>query len=400
MDLRLGIVGLGMRGPLFALANRPGEGSRVVAVCDRDPARLAAYGADPAGSSASGGDLLLGRELDELLALDPPLDGIGIFTPDHTHAGLARRCLAAGVATFLEKPMAISTADADSILDSALTHRTPLYVGHNMRHLPMVRLMKRLIDDGGIGEVKAVWCRHFVGYGGDYYFKDWHAERRYTNSLLLQKGSHDIDVIHWLAGSRTRRTNAVGALTLYDKVTDRHDGSGPSQPVAGNLDNWPPLAQRELSPRLDVEDLSQVNLVLDNGVLASYQQCHYTPDYWRNYTVIGTEGRLENFGDFEDPVVKVWNRRTTFGEADRVLRVSDVDDDAGHDGTPHGGADPRIVAEFLAMIRDGTRPVISPVEARDAVAAACAATESLRSGGVPVDVPPVRPEVAAYFMAH
>ena len=48
---------------------------------------------------------------------------------------------------------------------------------------------------------------------------------------------------------------------------------------------------------------------LDNGVFASYQQCHYTPDYWRNYTVIGTEGRLENFGDDSDGVVNVWTRR-------------------------------------------------------------------------------------------
>ena len=37
-------------------------------------------------------------------------------------------------------------------------------------------------------------------------------------------------------------------------------------------------------------------MTLDNGVQASYEQCHFTPDYWRNYTVIGTEGRLENFG--------------------------------------------------------------------------------------------------------
>lgn len=56
--------------------------------------------------------------------------------------------------------------------------------------------MKELIDAGAIGEVKTIWCRHFVGNGGDYYFKDWHAERKNTTSLLLQKGAHDIDVIH------------------------------------------------------------------------------------------------------------------------------------------------------------------------------------------------------------
>ena len=40
-----------------------------------------------------------------------------------------------------------------------------------------------------------------------------------------------------------------------------------------------------------------LQMTLDNGVLASYQQCHFTPDYWRNYTVIGDAGRIENMGD-------------------------------------------------------------------------------------------------------
>ena len=46
---------------------------------------------------------------------------------------------------------------------------------------------------------------------------------------------------------------------------------------------------------------------LDNGVFASYQQCHFTPDGWRNYTIIGTEGRIENV---TEDCIKLWNRRT------------------------------------------------------------------------------------------
>src|SRR4029079_13450357 len=102
---------------------------------------------------------------------------------------------------------------------------TRLYVGHNMRHFAMVRTMKELIDRGAVGEPTAVWCRHFVGHGGDFYFKDWHAQRRHVTSLLLQKGSHDLDVIHWLAGSVSRRVQGIGALTVYGRVHDRHEGT-------------------------------------------------------------------------------------------------------------------------------------------------------------------------------
>src|SRR5690625_5379309 len=64
-----------------------------------------------------------------------------------------------------------------------------------------------------------------------------------------------------------------------------------------DADIWPPTAQKELNPVVDVEDISMLNMTLDNGVLASYEQCHFTPDYWRNYTVIGDAGRIENMGD-------------------------------------------------------------------------------------------------------
>ena len=63
----------------------------------------------------------------------------------------------------------------------------------------------------------------------------------------------------------------------------------------------------------------------------------------------------------------------------------------------HGGADPLIVAEFVRFAREGGSTQTSPLAARQSVAAGCAATYSLRHGGVPVDVEPVAPEIAAYF---
>ena len=58
-----------------------------------------------------------------------------------------------------------------------MVHIAKLYLGHKLRHMPFVLKMKELIARGDIGELKAGWCRHFVGWGGDFYFKDWHADR-------------------------------------------------------------------------------------------------------------------------------------------------------------------------------------------------------------------------------
>ena len=58
-----------------------------------------------------------------------------------------------------------------------MVHRAKLYLGHKLRQMPFVLKMKELIARGDNGELKAGWCGHFVGRGGDFYFKDWHADR-------------------------------------------------------------------------------------------------------------------------------------------------------------------------------------------------------------------------------
>jgi predicted dehydrogenase len=382
-DLRFGVVGLGARSRIAQYAHRPGEGSEIVALADPAAAqRDAAQERYPNATTYA----------DHTDLLDQKLDGVFLTTPDDLHEDPAIDFLRAGVAVFVEKPLAITTTGCDRVLQAAYEAGARLYVGHNMRHMPFVLTMRDLIRSGAIGEVKAIWCRHFVGHGGDYYFKDWHADRRRTTGLLLQKGAHDIDVMHWLADGYTTRVNAMGALTLYGGIEDRRDRSGQRFTDFVSEDNWPPLSQKGMAPVMDVEDLSMANLLLDNGVFLTYEQCHYTPDYWRNYTVIGTHGRLENFGDTAGGLVKVWNsRRSGYRQdADQVVEIPGSTDH-------HGGADPLLVDEYIRFVRDGGKTLTSPVAARAAVAAGYAATTSLRSNGTPIDIPPLDPALVTYF---
>jgi predicted dehydrogenase len=386
-DLRVLVIGLGLRAGLVTTAHRPGEGATVVGLCDLDASTFPYWTAQV----ASRGGIAPWYSTDAFEAIGrSDVDAVIVATPDHTHEELVLASLRAGKATFAEKPLAITTEACDAILSAARATGSRLYVGHNMRHFSMVREMKRLIEDGAIGEPRAVWCRHFVSHGGDFYFKDWHAQRRHVTSLLLQKGAHDIDVIHWLAGAPSRCVHAFGSLSVYDKVADRHTGTKAANWFDGSV--YPPATQSGLHPEIDIEDLSMMQMQLDNGVLASYEECHYSPDYWRNYTVIGTEGRIENFGD-STGVVKLWNRRHDY--------AADGDYEFPFEATAggHGGADDRLMTEFINFARFGGATDTSPVAARDAVAAACAATESLRNGGVPVDVPRVERDLAEYFTA-
>ncbi|SHJ40159.1 Predicted dehydrogenase [Tessaracoccus bendigoensis DSM 12906] len=382
--LRVGVVGVGARARLAQHFELPENGGIITAACEPHP-----EGKQRILSRLGRDDIVLTRTVDELIGTG--IDVALITSPDDTHAGAACALLEAGVPVYVEKPLAIHLDDATRILTTAHRTGTKLYVGHNMRHMDVVRGMRRIIQDGLIGEVKAIWCRHFVGHGGDYYFKDWHATREHGNGLLLQKAAHDIDVMHWLADSHTVRVSAMGALTVYDKVSDRRDRSNELMGDWFSLENWPPLSQTGLNPVIDVEDLSMMMMRLDSGVYASYEQCHFSPDYWRNYTVIGTEGRIENFGDSEGGVIKLWNKRHDYDpQGDAQFPI--VGDAAGH-----GDADVLTVSEFVRFVRDDEPTDTSPLGAWYAVAAAIQATESLRDDSTPRDIPELPDDLISYF---
>jgi len=378
MTLNLAVLGAEGRGRLSQLAHQPENNVHLVAACSLFPEHLADY------REKCGPGIFLAGDYRDLLAR-PEVDAVFICTPDHLHHEHACAALRAGKHVFLEKPLGITVAECDDILRVAEMTGRMLYVGHSMRFFPVMQKMRALIAEGRIGRVEAIWCRHFVSYGGDAYFKDWHSERRNTTGLLLQKGAHDIDIIHWLAGGYTARVAGMGKLSVYNRVADRR-AENETPNVAFTRNNWPPLSQKKLSPVIDVEDHNMMLMQLDNGVQASYQQCHYTPDDFRNYTIIGTEGRLENYGDTSTEekwaTIHLWNQRTGYSEmGHEIFRISPAEGG-------HGGADPAIVADFIRFLRTGERLGATPMDARMATAAGCLATDSIRNGNVPRDVLP------------
>lgn len=366
------------------LQHRPADGLVIRAICATHFENLDNF------REACGDGLIMTTDYREIMA-DPKIDAVFVCTPDFLHAEHAIAALRADKHVFLEKPMAITIADCDAILAAAKASRGKLYVGHNMRFFPVVKKMREIIAAGRIGRVEAIWCRHFISYGGDAYFKDWHSERKNTTSLLLQKGAHDIDIIHWLGGGFTKRVVGMGKLSVYNEVTSRRRPEEPGDPTF-NRSNWPPLSQTGLSPVIDVEDHNMILMQLENGVQASYEQCHYTPDDTRNYTVIGSEGRIENYGIVSREEtwasVHLWNRRIGYQEhGNEVFRIPHVEGG-------HGGSDPAMLDDFVHVVRGGTARGARAWEARMAVATGCLGAESLRSGSIPFDIPGFSVEAA------
>lgn len=365
--IKFGVIGAGYRFPLALKAHQPDLGIELTSVADPDSsAQIKIRESAPATQ--------IFPDVTSMLK-NADINCVMVMSPDWLHEEHVMACFNAGKHVFLEKPMAQTIDGCDRIIKASEATGCLLYVGHNMRHMNFVLKMKELIDSGLIGEVKAVWCRHFIGTGGDSYYRDWHADRRYSNSLLLHKGSHDIDIIHWLGGSSSSMVNAIGSLVVYDKALP--------DSTECNDETWPPLSLKGRNNVVDVEDINMMQMTLKNGVMASYQQCHFSPDNWRNYTVIGTEGRIENIGDRseEGAIIKVWNKRCSFKNQGDLELIIEPDNRM---------ADERMLAEFIGFIRGKNGSTNSPIEARDCVATAIKATESLRNGGIPCDVPDIK----------
>lgn len=368
--IRLGIIGVGNRGEVSILTEQADANVKIIAAADIHYPYLKSY------SKLLNRELFLTNDYQELVERTD-LDAVMIFSPDYLHQEHAVAALNAGKHVFIEKPMAITVEGCDAIIAAAHKNKKMIYVGHNMRHMFFLKKMRSLILEGMIGEVKAIWVRHFISRGGDCYFKDWHADRSKSNSLLVHKGVHDIDAIHWLGGAYSSQVQGMGSLSLYGDITDRKDVILPGEQDR-SMDYWPPKTLKGLNPVIDVEDLSMIQMQLKNGVLASYQQCHYTPDYWRNFTVIGTEGRIENFGTrTEGSSIELFNTKKIYsrkGDVCYTLPAEYLNGDS---------PDLREMAEFIEFLR-GHRPDLnSALSAREAVAAAVAATLSLRNGSRP-----------------
>lgn len=375
-QLRIGIIGVGRGEDLARYWHKPNERSVVVAAADISAANLEIFKENinmDAYVTTDYRDLLKRQEV----------DAVAVTSPDVYHEEHAVAALQAGKHVFCEKPMAISVEGCDAILKAIKDSGCKFMIGHNMHYIRMFQVMKGIVDAGLIGDIKAVWVRHFESHGGDFFFHDWHGLQENTNSLLLQKGVHDIDMIHWITGHFTKKVAAFGGLDFYG-------GDEPNDltcPECSKKDTcteslFGRRIQCAYRKEIDIEDNIVMIMELDNGIKATYLQNHFTPDGHRNYTFIGTEGRLEN----SEPDNKVWVKTR---RSNKWHEYTDMTYDVRYDYEQKLGnfeSDDLICRDFVSLVLDDAKILTNPVEGRMSVAAGCAATTSMRAGGIMTEV--------------
>lgn len=378
--IRLGLIGVAHRAHIAKNWQRD-ERAEIVAGCDIIPEYLDEFQKD------YGKGTFICSDYRELLKRED-IDSVAIFTPDNFHAEPAIAALNAGKDVFLEKPMAITIEDCEAIIKAEKESGQKLMIGFNLRYNDYFNTMKDIIDAGTIGEIKTIWIRHFINYGGWAYFHDYRANQKGSTSLLLQKASHDIDIAHYLIGEYFTRVTGMGTLSVYggdkpndltcDKCTEKHSCSDFSA-----RDDGPNKQMCCFRKEVDVEDQSAIMMSTQSGIMGTYMQCHFSPDSWRNYAIVGTKGRIESN---QDESITLYTQKNNQTRTDGGFPYSKAIYEIGNTEGGHGGADPKMCKAFLDYIVDNIPPRATSHDGLRSVAVGIKGAESIRNSNNPLNV--------------
>jgi predicted dehydrogenase len=272
--MRIVVIGAGSIGQRH-LRNLLGLGHEIVAVLDPSEARRAEVrGATSPRCVATA---------DEGEAFGSDADAAVICSPTHRHLDQARAALRRGWHVFVEKPLAHTLEGTEVLVEEARRVGRTVLVGCNLRFLPSLALVKRIVDDGRIGRPLAVraQCGYYLPFwrpGTDY--REGYAARQATGGGIILDSIHEFDYLTWLLG-RPREVFAY--------------------------------ASRVSSLEIDTEDNADVLLRFDYGAVANVHLDYLQRTYRRACDIIGEDGMIA--WDYISQSV------TVYGKDDRRMEV-------------------------------------------------------------------------------
>jgi predicted dehydrogenase len=229
MAVRVGIMGFA-HGHVQAYCaqwrDRPELGVTAVAAWDHDPERLKqsaeAFGLQPFADRGA-------------FLADAGLDAVVVAAETSLHADLVEEAAAAGKAIIVQKPIAITMADADRIVTAVERHGVPFTMAWQMRTDPQNIKMRELVRSGELGKVLMVRRRHALATHLWPGFADtWHASPTYNRDIWADDASHPIDLIQWMLGVPATVTAELD--TLVDPRVPNDNGIAifryPGGPIA------------------------------------------------------------------------------------------------------------------------------------------------------------------------
>jgi len=162
---------------------------------------------------------------------DPAVDAVHVCTPNFMHFPIAKDALSAGKHVICEKPLATSTKEASELVKLAAEKKLRNATFHNLRFYPMVQQMRRMREDGELGDILVVqgtYSQDWLLYDTDW---NWRLDSKHNgpSRCLADIGSHWCDMAEHVTGQRI--TTLCADLQTFHKV--RKQPKGPIETFAG-----------------------------------------------------------------------------------------------------------------------------------------------------------------------
>jgi predicted dehydrogenase len=305
--IRVAVIGAGYWGPNLIRNFAACPLARLVAVCEMNAERrenvLASYpDVDGVG------------DVDAVLARDD-VDAVAVATPVGTHHAIGMAALNAGKHVLVEKPLAPSVPEAEELVLTAQSAGLTLMVDHTFLFSSPVRMMKKVIDSGELGDLY------------------------YIDSVRINLGlfQHDVNVVWDLAPHD---------LSIMDHLIDR--------------------APRTLAAfgtchtDTDIEDIAHLNLEFGNTLVASFHVNWLSPVKIRHFVIGGSKKSLV-YNDLKPAEkIKIYDRGISVSHDPEARRGVLINYRTGDVFSPHiDSQEPlqRMVTHFAECVRDGKQPL-------------------------------------------
>ncbi|HET8811932.1 MAG TPA: Gfo/Idh/MocA family oxidoreductase [Gaiella sp.] len=340
--LRVAVVGLGYWGPNL-LRNLVELGdAEVVTMCDTRDERLEHWGRRyPAIERTT-------SYMDVLS--DDRVEAVVIATPVATHFELASRALRFGKHTFVEKPLAGSSEEAEELFRLSRHAGRVLMPGHTFLYSPPVVLVKELIDRGDLGEIYFISSSR-VNLG----------LHQADVSVVWDLGPHDFSILRYWLGESPESVSALSRACVVP----------------------------------DMPDVAFINLRYPSGAIAQIELAWLAPSKLRRTAVVGSE-RMVVYDDASSEPVRVFNSGASlpdpgsFGEYQLSYRTGDIVSPQVAPIEPLY----RQMEDFCAAVRQRTEPRSSARLGLEVVQTIEAVDRSLQAGGSPASIRHDSPAVA------
>lgn len=328
--LRVGLIGYGYWGPNLVRNFMACPLTEMVAVCDASEARQEA-------ATRQFGQLRPVGSVEQLM--DCNLDAVAIATPVSTHYALAKQCLEAGLHVLVEKPLAAGVREAQGLVELADKVKRTLMVDHTYLFGNPVRLIKKLVSAGELGEL----------YYVDSIRINLGLFQRDVN-VVWDLAPHDLSIVDHIVGLEARSISAWGC---------------------GHATT-------------EVEDIAYVNVDYGERMMANFHVNWLSPVKVRQMIFAGSRKSLIfNELNTTEPV-KVYDRGIELGqsaEERQRLLVSYRSGDVWSPQVEPGEALQGMVRHFAECVREGKTPLSDGRLGVRVVRQLDAATRSLRAGG-------------------